>query len=74
MENALDQAAAARLRANQLTMMSFAALHDWGYDAQANDDGSVTVGTDVNCGLTGRWYRGFETVRTMAELRNWAGY
>jgi hypothetical protein len=57
----------------QAQMLRFAHLHDWGYDAKANEDGSVTVGYDV-CQHGMYWERRHETVRTMQELRDVAGY
>lgn len=73
---ALEQAAKlARdsIARNQATLIAFAKMHDWGYDAQANDDGSVTVGCECHL-ASGDWVREFKTVRTMRELRNLAGY
>lgn len=58
----------------QRELMRFARVHDWGYDARANEDGSVTVGCDVVHLESGARWREFSDVRTMDELRNWGGY
>lgn len=58
----------------QRELLRFARLHDWGYDAQANDDGTVTVGCDAVHMDTGVWTREYDTVSTMQELRDVAGY
>lgn len=63
----------ARLVRTQATMMAFARCHDWGKDAKANDDGSITVSCECHL-ASGDWVREYSTVRTMEALRTWAGY
>lgn len=57
----------------QIWMIRFAQQHDWGYDARANADGSITVGETVIY-PDGRQIREYTTVKSMNELRIWAGY
>lgn len=58
---------------NQQQMMAFAQLHDWGKDAVANNDGSITVHSNVHSLILG-WSVESKRVSTMQELRDWAGY
>lgn len=53
-------------------MLAFARLHDWGFDAEIVE-GGLRVGVEVQY-ADGRWAREFTVVRTMRELRDWAGY
>lgn len=58
---------------NQDRLMTFAAQHDWGYDAQRNTDGSVTVRCDV-VDLDRTVTREAFTTDSLSALRDWAGY
>ena len=54
------------------SMMRFAARHDWGQSARVVD-GGVSVTGSVRL-ADGSLVTETVTVRSMAELRDWAGY
>lgn len=56
-------------------MLAFARRHDWGYDAEISPTTAcaLRVGCDV-IRRDGSRFREFSTVRSMRQLRSWAGY
>lgn len=53
-------------------LLSFARLHDWGYDA-ALVDGGIRVGCEVRH-ADGTWSREYTVCADLQSLRCWAGY
>lgn len=53
-------------------LLTFARLHDWGYDAQLVD-GGIRVGCEVRH-ADDSWTREYSVLADMRSLRLWAGY
>lgn len=55
-----------------ISLLAFARLHDWGYDAELVP-GGILVGCDVRH-ADGTWTREYSVHSDMRSLRLWAGY
>jgi hypothetical protein len=57
-----------------MAMLAFALSHDWGHDAEVMPSGTtLRVGCEVKL-ANGQWVREYSAIKTMQDLRDWAGY